>query len=401
MVTRADAQNTVDNLQRDISNQQERIANITTEVNNAKAEYRRQQARAAELQQRASQAQPGTPEAIALANEANDALNQAQSILNNSISFQENRLGEAQQELASLQQNLQTAQTTLSNLPPDKPVEESVTNKSESDKATEEKYANPSNVPDTTQTFDDGSSIQTFDDGSTLIKEADGRVGATDTSGRRIPAGAERKKTTSVSAEWAGAKDLRVTIRVPTDYLNGPAAGPSGILKEFGGILFPYTPNITYDTQASYSAVNPTHSNYTQYFYKSSSVSSIGITGKFTVQNEKEGAIWLGIVHLARALTKMRFGSDANAGSPPPVCRLEGYGDYMLRNVPVVISSFKFDLPDDVDYIAVKDNTYKTTLVPTRSFLNFSLNVLYSRNEIRNFSVDKWLSGNLKGAGYL
>lgn len=401
MVTRTEAQNTVNNLQRDISNQQSRIAGITEELNLAKNQYRGQQARAAELQQRAAQATPGTPEAIALANEANDALNQAQSILNNSVSLYEGRLGQAQQELATLQQNLQTAQTTLSNLPPDTPTEESVTNKSESDKATEEKYSNPSNVPDTTQTFDDGSSIQTFDDGSTLIKEADGTIGATDSTGRRIPRGAERKKTPAVSAEWAGAKDLRVLIRVPTDYLNGPASGPSGILKEFGGILFPYTPLITYDTQASYSSVNPTHSNYTQYFYKSSQVSSIGITGKFTVQNEKEGAIWLGIVHLARALTKMRFGSDANAGAPPPVCRLEGYGDYMLRNVPVVISSFKFDLPDDVDYIAVKDNMFKTTLVPTRATLNFNLNVLYSRNEIRNFSVDKWLTGNLKGAGYL
>jgi hypothetical protein len=142
------------------------------------------------------------------------------------------------------------------------------------------------------------------------------------------------------------------------------------------------------------------HSNYTQYFYKNSQVGQISISGKFTVQNEKEGKVWLGIVHLLRSLTKMRWGNDADAGSPPPVCRLEAYGDFMLRNVPVVIANFKFDLPDNVDYMAVKGE-YKNTLVPTISTLSISLNVMYSRREMQEYSVDKWIQGNLRGQGYL
>jgi len=287
------------------------------------------------------------------------------------------------------------------------------TNESKSDADTAEKYADTTRIPDpSTQVFDDGSSVQTFDDGSTLVTDSEGKISSTpsiDVSSEEyskenrsgVPAGAERSRSISrASAEWAETKDLRVIIRTPKSYLKGLAAGPSGILNDFGGILFPYTPSISYDNQAVYGTVNPVHSNYTQYFYKNSQVGPISITGKFTVQNEKEGKIWLGIVHLLRSLTKMRWGSDTDAGSPPPVCRLEAYGDFMLRNVPVVIANFKFDLPDNVDYMAVKGE-YKNTLVPTISTLSVTLNPMYSRREMQDFSVDKWIKGDLRGQGYL
>jgi hypothetical protein len=97
----------------------------------------------------------------------------------------------------------------------------------------------------------------------------------------------------------------------------------------------------------------------------------------------------------------MRFGSDFNAGAPPPVCRFEGYGDFMLRNVPVSVASFKTELPNGVDYISVNSGDFKTSLVPTISTISLSLNLMYSRKEIQDFSVDGWLSGKLKGKGYL
>lgn len=216
-----------------------------------------------------------------------------------------------------------------------------------------------------------------------------------------IPSGADTKNKTSASATWAGAKDLRVFLRVPTAYLTGPSTDRIGfpLLKDLGGIMFPYTPQISYESAASYTAINPVHSNYTQNFYKNSSVGNITITGKFTVQNEKEGAIYCAMIHLLRSLTKMRWGNEPNAGSPPPVCRLDAFGDYMLSNVPVVITSFKFELPDNVDYIQVP--TYKTTLVPSISTITLGLALMYSRQEMQDFSVQGWRSGSLKGQGYL
>ena len=280
------------------------------------------------------------------------------------------------------------------------------TNDSESDQETEEKYADPTNTPDedpferSRQDAEDEYNASFSNDLTKDLTDASDEDTVKE-SRSGVPKGAETgNQTPRASAEWAETKDLRVILRVPKAYLKGPAAGPSNILNDFGGILFPYTPTISYDNQAQYGTVNPVHSNYTQYFFKNSQVGQISISAKFTVQNEREGKVWLGVVHLLRALTKMRWGTDVGAGSPPPVCRLEGYGDFMLRNVPVVISSFKFDLPDNVDYISV-GGEYKNTLVPSITTINIGLNVMYSRREMQDFSVDNWIKGNLRGQGYL
>jgi hypothetical protein len=312
------------------------------------------------------------------------------------------------------------------------------TNPSKTEEDTEEKYADPTRIPqpDSKPPIDELGDIPTVDltvDSGEFAEEG-GSLGAGGNSGTsdrtqttvdsgtvtvngekvaswenistaRISSGVRSQVNgtaiASKSAQWSGAKDLRAILRVPSSYLIGPASGPAGILKELGGIMYPYTPEISYDTQANYASINPLHSNYTQYYYKNSTIGSISVNGKFTVQNEKEGMIFLGIQHLLRSLTKMRFGTDKNAGSPPPVCRFDAYGDYMISNVPVVVASFKVEMSSGVDYIAVKSAPYKTSLVPTVASINITLNTMYSRSEISRFSVDSWLNGNLKNRGYL
>ncbi len=281
---------------------------------------------------------------------------------------------------------------------------EGVTNDSPTDEETAEKNADSTAVPESgdeaLQATADAEAAQlAAQEGKAFEDVSNEQVVRQSRSG--VPPGAERNQgMTKASAEWEDTKDLRVLLRVPKSYLKGPAAGPGSILNDFGGVLFPYTPTISYDNQAVYGTVNPVHSNYTQYFYKNSQIGQISISGKFTVKNEKEGKIYLAIVHLLRSLTKMRWGSDANAGSPPPVCRLEAYGDYVLRNIPVVVASFKFDLPDGVDYFSVKGE-YRNSLVPIISTISLTLNPMYSRREIQDYSVDKWIQGSLKGQGYL
>jgi hypothetical protein len=322
----------------------------------------------------------------------------------------ERKLAQTQQALDDANSDLNSARVTLSTSLDNSKADATntikspeSTNESKTDAESEEKYADPTNTPN----FDPFE--QSRLDAEAQYNALDGdkdpddisNEGAVRENRSGVPAGAESPKSlTRASAEWAETKDLRVILRVPQSYLKGPASGPGKILNDFGGILFPYTPTISYDTQAQYGTVNPVHSNYTQYFFKNSQVGQISISAKFTVQNEKEGKVWLGIVHLLRSLTKMRFGKDSNAGSPPPVCRLEAYGDYMLRNVPVVVSSFKFDLPDTVDYISV-GGEYKNSLVPSITTFNIGLNVMYSRREMQEYSVDDWLAGNLRGRGYL
>lgn len=220
-----------------------------------------------------------------------------------------------------------------------------------------------------------------------------------------LPKGAQPPKPVAAQAQWSEAKDLRVKLRVPNEYLVGPAAGPSNIIQKNGGILFPYTPAITVENQASYASQTPLHSNYPLYFYKNSSIQPINVTAKFTVQNEFEGAVLLGVIHLLRALTKMKFGNDPDAGSPPPVCRFDAYGDYMLYNVPVSIASWRHELPDNVDYIAVgrpgSPTTYGHSMVPVISTIQLTLNVMYSRREMLAHNVKDWLGGGLRYKGYL
>lgn len=224
-------------------------------------------------------------------------------------------------------------------------------------------------------------------------------------NGANVPFGATKSVPAAAQAQWSQAKDLRAKLRVPNEYLVGPAAGPSNILKKNGGILFPYTPQINVDNQASYNSQNPLHSNFPLYFFKSSSVGPINVTAKFTVQNEFEGATLLGIIHLLRSLTKMKWGNDPDAGSPPPVCRFDAYGDFMLYNVPVSVASWRHELPDSVDYIAVgrpgSPTTYGHSMVPTISTINLTLNVMYSRREMLAYNVKDWQSGGLKYRGYL
>lgn len=210
------------------------------------------------------------------------------------------------------------------------------------------------------------------------------------------PQPAQQVNITTVNQTDANAVDNRVKIRVPSDYLTKLTSGSwAGELKQFGGILFPYTPQITLEHKADYTSQNPTHSNYTLQFYKTSSVGEITITGKFTVQNDKDALIYLATAHLLSALTKMRWGGvggDPDSGAPPPVCRLDAYGTYMIKNVPVVVTSFKHDLPDDVDFYTVTSGPFGVASVPTKATFTVSLKPAYSRQEILGTSVTKYLN---------
>lgn len=206
----------------------------------------------------------------------------------------------------------------------------------------------------------------------------------------------------SAQATWKEASDLRAILRVPPKYITG-FTDPSGQLSQFGGIVFPYTPQIGFSESATYNAINPLHSNYTIYTYKNSAVGSISLSAKFTVQNEKDGIVLLGVIHLLRALTKMKFGPDSDAGAPPPVCRLNAYGSFMLKNIPVTVADFRHDLPEGVDYISVGRNnsTFGPNLLPVLSTITLTLNPTYSRSEMMAAGVDTWLSGGFAGKGYL
>lgn len=117
------------------------------------------------------------------------------------------------------------------------------------------------------------------------------------------------------------------------------------------GVIFPYTPQIQMQYVATYSPTDLIHSNYKIYNYTSSSVEQISIVADFTAQDVEEANYVLAVIHFFRSVTKMFYGQDMNKGVPPPLVYLSGHGEYAFNNHAMVISSFNFTWPNDVDYI--------------------------------------------------
>jgi hypothetical protein len=147
-------------------------------------------------------------------------------------------------------------------------------------------------------------------------------------------------------ADWR----VRLSIANAPSFQGSPVLAP---LQQAGGLVFPYTPTITIQSTAKYSAISTTHTNYTFQAFRNSEPGSIAITAPMNVEDATQGLYWIAAVHYLRSLTKMFSGSDNLAGNPPPVIFLNGYGNYVFKNVPVVVTSFSTTLPNDCDYISV------------------------------------------------
>ena len=201
-------------------------------------------------------------------------------------------------------------------------------------------------------------------------------------------------------------EDMRTILRVPPKYITAlTEGGLNRDIAEIGGIVWPYTPQIQYEVKADYNVVTPTHSNFPIHFYSKSSIGNITISGKFTVQTIEDAKIYVSVSTLLKALTRMRSGGltgDPDSGSPPPVCRLDAYGDMVLRNVPVVVSQYRIELPDNVDYFTFPGNgIYGPTSVPVVSTISITCIPMYSRREMQDFSVNKYLDYAYQGKGYI
>ena len=140
----------------------------------------------------------------------------------------------------------------------------------------------------------------------------------------------------------------------------------------------------------------------------------------------------------------MFFGSGNNAGNPPPVVFLDGYGSHYFPHVPCVVSNFTHQLAENVDYIPIpvtrttlqeqdvedlgnygsvndslgpriapdfgsKKSTgtsklgfssmTSSTRVPTSSVISITLKPVYSRKNLHeNFDLNKFAKGDLLGS---
>ena len=166
---------------------------------------------------------------------------------------------------------------------------------------------------------------------------------------------AQNQSTLQTRQNTPAAADWRVRLRLApnADYLYKVSGNP-GILAPLAatdGVIFPYTPTIETSYQAKYDSYDLTHSNYRGYFYKNSMVENISIKGTFTAQDTKEAQYLLAVIHFFKSVTKMFYGQDQQAGTPPPLVYLSGFGKYQFNESPCVVTTFGYSLPNDVDYI--------------------------------------------------
>lgn len=152
---------------------------------------------------------------------------------------------------------------------------------------------------------------------------------------------------------------VRLSLAPSANYLyRDPALKSTDLLfplKETDGIVFPYLPVVSTAHKANYDPTELAHSNYKLYFYKNSSVDDVTITADFTAQDTAEANYMLAVIHFLKSATKMFYGQDGKAGpragTPPPLCYLSGFGAFQYDAHPLLITSFTYTLPNDVDYI--------------------------------------------------
>ena len=187
---------------------------------------------------------------------------------------------------------------------------------------------------------------------------------------------AKQQATFQARYKQPGNSDWRVRLSLSpnANYLynagtpRGSGAGILAPLANTDGVIFPYTPSISTTYTANYEQYDLVHSNYRGVFYKNSRVGDISIRGTFTAQDTTEANYLLAVIHFFRSATKMFYGQDAERGTPPPVCLLNGLGQFQFSDHPVVISSFNYTTPDDVDYIrAGNPNNYGSNLLNRRA----------------------------------
>ena len=216
------------------------------------------------------------------------------------------------------------------------------------------------------------------------------------------------------------SNDWKVRVSVGGAVTGMFSQGVMAPLADTNGVIFPYTPDITIAYNTNYSTQRFTHSNFNQLSYENSEVSSISINADFTAQNRSEANYILACIYFFRTATKMFFGQDAgsaSAGNPPVLVFLDGYGEYIFKRVPCVITQFNHTMPNDVDYIET-DNAQgssgdelgffssastggTSTRIPTVCKLNVVLQPVYSKRSLAQFNLEDFASGGLVTKGYI
>jgi hypothetical protein len=180
-------------------------------------------------------------------------------------------------------------------------------------------------------------------------------------------------------------------------YLNGPAS----VLKQHSGILFPFQPDISYQQSVNYSPYDLVHTNYNFNAYRNTPSPGIQIQAQFSNATFEEHAYTQGVIHFLRCVTKMFYGiGDGDlAGTPPPVLRLSGFGEF--KSTRVILNSWSKQTPSNIDLIEY-DAGFGPVALPVIQTMMLDLVVQQSPDRQKNnYSTSGLISGNLYSEGFI
>lgn len=207
--------------------------------------------------------------------------------------------------------------------------------------------------------------------------------------------------STSSSSTSTNSSSSTNDFRLRIGYLDsGPTyTGILSPLTNTNGVMFPYTPSIQVSRSVDYTSMDMTHANQDYYAFRKSPNVNISINAKFTVQNQVEGLYTLAAIHFFRSVSLMYFGetdaNSGNAGVPPPVLQLNGYGTYMYNKIRCIVKDFSFSYDETMDLIKVQASNGTVYLPPLMSMSLSAIVQNTSRAQRKDFSLDQYRSGAL------
>lgn len=180
-------------------------------------------------------------------------------------------------------------------------------------------------------------------------------------------------------------------------------------LEATRGLVWQYTPTIFLSGSAEYNEALMQGMNYPINTFISSRPPDIPVTADFSANNIEEARYLLAIMAFLKICTKAYFGDDAvakgRAGVPPPVLLFEYLGDHGFNKVPVVVTNWSMQLPDNVDYVPVQVNNGvadTVTYVPTLTNIMINLKPQYTPHKLRRrFSLEGITSGAAYKDGFI
>lgn len=195
-----------------------------------------------------------------------------------------------------------------------------------------------------------------------------------------------------------------------------------------GGLMFPYTPTVAMSQDTTWQTADLEGTNYDILSFKSASSATFSITGKFTVQNQREGRYLMAVIHFLRTVSKSYFGAqdvegfltpteqtsdgtaDADpdkpikevsaagrAGLPPPVLLFSGYGNMMFNDIRVVVKSHSWSFDEASDFVRIDLPAHQGVVwLPPLMTIQMTLAMQQNTDIVRNeFNLDKFRTGEL------